>query len=345
MLQLLLLLGLFGGRYLIHPDSVELTTKTLININTTDSNDYSTGGFKETLSKLLNIEGTMPLEGVIDSLAQSFPIVAIIIVGLLIIANASIISRSMTQNLMTASRNYLPALFYIIFSCSIFFPGLNLSTVIVAFLLIIAFNKLVDSFAHRTNFGVIFQASLLIGLTPLLHAHSVIFILLIPVAMRLFKRNGKESFVAFFGILLPIFFFAYLTWAVGGDFHAIYKQLWELLITKSTKLFGSQSMDIARMTMLGIVGIITLASIVTFVGATDMRTKTRKVYGFAIWMLVICIAGAFLPSSSASDYTIIAIPVAYITPLLFIRHKGRIPLTLYIATLAAAVILNTVPFI
>ena len=63
-------------------------------------------------------------------------------------------------------------------------------------------------------------AALYLGLLPLVAPAALPLLLLLPLAVQLFRRTLRELTVALAGVLLPLFVLCYINWGVGGDFAA-----------------------------------------------------------------------------------------------------------------------------
>ena len=87
-----------------------------------------------------------------------------------------------------------------------------------AALLTLASKNYARSFCNGYGFDALFRASFYLGLLLLLLPAALPFILLLPLAIALFRRTLRETVVALAGLLLPILAFCYLNWGCGGHF-------------------------------------------------------------------------------------------------------------------------------
>lgn len=282
----------------------------------------------------------------IGRFAASHTIAAGVISSLLVFSNAFHITRIMSRNLVFTARSYLPGIFYLLASCGIFFGAADLSSVLAATLLIRACSAFIASFVRADSFHISFRGAFVLGLTPLLHPYAALLLLLVPVAMTVFRRTVREGVVAFVGALLPSLAWAYLVWATDGEFSAPYIAMWNGVTTGAGIIGGTSPADIARYAAAGFFAVMVLLSVFSYLASSgDMRTRAVRINTFMVWFLVIA-AGAFaLPGAGAGDMTVIAIPVAFILPAFFIRQKGRVSAICYALLIATITAANLLPFI
>lgn len=287
----------------------------------------------------------MPLGGIVAGLQNSYPLVCTIIALALLFVNSIMISRTVSRHMMYAVRTYLPSVFYIIVSAGIFFTCADLNVVIACFLLIRACELYISSFKRAHMFNSIFRASLLLGLTPLFYGPSVVFIFLLPLAIRIFRRSARESIVGIAALLLPSLLCAYVLWALGLGFSSLFTTFWEILSTNSPFMFTVNAISILMMTVAGLIILLIFLSLGTFLNmAGDMRTRALKIYISAFWVLVISLGGILLPCGSPAMLAMSAIPAGVLIPAFFARHTGWVPAALYVLLIVSVLALNLLPF-
>ena len=93
-----------------------------------------------------------------------------------------------------------------------------LTTLTAATLLALASRNYARSFCNGYGFDALFRASLYLGILMLIVPAALPFVLILPLAVALFRRTLRETVVAIAGLLLPILTFCYLNWGAGGDF-------------------------------------------------------------------------------------------------------------------------------
>lgn len=343
LLQIAVVLGLLCVRFYHHPETAELPTESFVEHFSSGYSKLLEGDTLEVFNNLFNVEGSMPLEGLLDSLAVTNFTLSIILAALLILLIGFSIVRTMILYMVSGARNYLPALLFVVAGASIFFPGADCSILLSTLLLLIASKGFVDSFAHRENFGILFTSGLLLGLAPLLHAQSAAYILLIPVAMIIYKRNMREFIVTIAGALLPMTLFAYIGWAVGARFLEPFERVWSILMTPGVENWNT--IPLYSYLIAGFITLGTIFSLIAWVSTPGTRNRARKLYRYMLWFMLLSIATLFLPAVGREGTVIVALPITFLLTHFYRVREGRIPLILYFTTLAVVIGVNIFPFI
>ena len=126
---------------------------------------------------------------------------------------------SIRYNLYTVG-TCLPIPLYAIVACGIATGGNYLAGFAASMLLALATKNYCRAFCNGYGFDAIFRASLYLGLMPLIYAPALPLLLLLPLAVLLFRRTFREVVVATAGLLLPIFTACYVSWGSGAEFTA-----------------------------------------------------------------------------------------------------------------------------
>lgn len=343
LLQVVALLLLFCARFYYHSSPIEESAEAVVSHFSEGYGALFEGTIAEVSANLFNIEGTMPLEGIVDSIAVANPLLTAIIAAFIILGLGFGIVRILVFYMVSTPRNYLPALLYVIVSSSIFYSGAHLSTLLVAMLLLITSRGFVESFSHRDNFGILFSTGVLLGLTPLLHAQAIVYIVLIPIAIVLYKRSTRELIVTIVGALLPLLTVGYISWAVGGEFLGIFRRVWQILTAPAAE--SLLALPVELYVVAGVVIVGTLLSIFFWLTKAGMRNRARRLYRYMSWFLLLSIASATLSGVGRESLPIIAIPITFLLGYFYIQREGRLPLTLYLVTLLTVVAANIIPFL
>ena len=265
-------------------------------------------------------------------------------IGLLLFFGSLWITRIVTRNRVLVVRTYLPALFFIIPALGFYVPENGMTAALTALLLIIGSDRLIAGFRRKASFDPLFRGAFLIGTTPLLYAPSILFFPLIPIAIILFRRNGKEATVALIGYTLPILIGSYVYWGMGNSFGYLGETLINALIAPSGWDLLTTDIGLWRMMLALMLTILMVFSLISFAGyASQMRTRARRIFLYFIYMQILSSGLFFLPSRSAEMFTLLAVPLAVITPHYFVRHTGFLPALLYLFTILFAIAIRFVP--
>ncbi|MDR0954332.1 MAG: hypothetical protein LBM20_02990 [Rikenellaceae bacterium] len=277
--------------------------------------------------------GLMPLG---QWLAEWFAVHTVwneIVSFLLCLLNAFYLTRILARNLIYRERTYIPALIYLIVARGYALSGGTIIGLAVAFLLILAFDNMIQSHGRAHYSGYFLHAGVALGLAPILYAPAVVFLLLLPLGFMLFRQNGRNVVIALLGYLLPIFFASYILWGMGDDFGATLRQLFASLVTSASE--GGLPGVIARMGpwdygLLGLLLLLTVTALVQFgQNRESMRRRALRGNTLLVWMLILAVGMTALPGRSAVVLPIVAVPLAAIIPACFNRRTGWWPNLLY----------------
>ncbi|MCC8019751.1 MAG: hypothetical protein LIO85_08270 [Rikenellaceae bacterium] len=306
-----------------------------------------------------SLRGGVPLSGVsgdiyipgnlVNHYSGAYPYMALSLSLVLVFVNAFVITRTVSRNLVYPVRSYLPCIFYLLISCGICFPAYDLTAIVAAYLIVCATVAFISSFVRTVSFGTTFRGAFFIGLTPLLEPQNAIYILLVPIATVVFRRCTRETTVAVLGSLFPTLLAAYIYWTLGYGFTGVFESVWQgfaYAAPAATPLFPAGPAGIGKSAAAGIVALTVVLSAFTFMAAAaDMRTRAYKIQVFALWFLVVCAVSMAMPSRTEGNFAVMAIPASILAPSYFVRHRGILPLLLYIIMCAAVVTAALLPLL
>lgn len=203
-------------------------------------------------------------------------------------------------------------------------------------LLALSIKNFSRSFCNGYAFDAVFRASFYLGCLLLLLPQTLPLLLLLPLAVVLFRRTLRETTVALFGLLLPILFFSYVNWGAGGGFTAVFTQaVDELSGVNFGRLLSILSLP-TRIVLGGIVLLSLWAILLFLADIYFVGTKARFILLFNIGVMLLSATTLFSPAATPAATSLTAVPAAVLLPLLFIRMRRFIALPLYLLLLAAA---------
>ena len=162
--------------------------------------------------------GDMPLGAVLAGVARRLPVFSGILSALLAFAGGVVLTRIVSRNMILLERTYMPILLYPAVGCSAYFGPESLPALAASFLTIVSFDTMLVSFRRTARFGSLFNATILAGAALLVWSHTIVYVLLLPFALVVFKRSGREWIVAWVGMLLPLAICSYIEWGTGRSF-------------------------------------------------------------------------------------------------------------------------------
>ena len=164
---------------------------------------------------------TMPLlGGALTRFQAAYPVWARLAAGFMILFTGMCTGRIAIRYNLYGVSTCLPIPLYAVVACGIFSGGNYLTAFAASMLLALAAKNYCRSYCNGYGFDAIFRASLYLGLLPLVYAPATPLVLILPLAILLFKRTFREAVVAAAGLILPLLTACYVSWGSGAEFTA-----------------------------------------------------------------------------------------------------------------------------
>lgn len=204
-------------------------------------------------------------------------------------------------------------------------------------LLALAVKNYCRSFRSGYSFDALFRASLYLGILPLVAPAALPLVLLLPLAVLLFRRTLREAVVALAGLLLPILTFCYVNWGAGGEFLAPFPPACRAF-TEGSPLCAAFAIPLTHLILLGVILLLDLLALFYFLADIYAAgTKPRAILIFQICLLGLCIPTLINPAATPAIILLAAVPSCVLLPFLLVRIH-RIPASLlYLLLLAVAI--------
>ena len=209
----------------------------------------------------------------------------------------------------------------------------------VAMLLMLYAIKYLHRGIMRTkNFSDLSLAMLCFGAIPLVFAPAALMYVALPVLVLVVHNSWREWVVSVSSLLFPLLTICYWGWCAGEDFLHPAEQIYASLFTTSEfELFST--LNPASLILLGVVIMMVLCAVSLIISDKySLKVNSRAVMRFNSLLLLLCVGMFFLPSCTATAFAVIAVPVAMIVPLIFVRMGVGFTETLYRLMLIAAVV-------
>jgi len=284
--------------------------------------------------------GDMPLGEWLSEAASVWPRTAGIVSLMLALWNSLLLTRILSRNMVLPERTYLPLILYpaMAFGGS-FDPATALPVLAAAGLMIRSFDLTIASFRRAVLLGPLFDASLAAGIALLVWSPAVVYLLLLPVALVLFKKSAREWIVAWVGYLLPFAVCSYVYWGMGYSLGHVFGELGEHLsgmFSTGRPIFAERP-DPVLLTFWGVCCAAAVLAAVTFWRRSEtMRTRAYKSFVYFLWILVFSLLSTGL-ARSATGFPLLAAPLSVIIPAYFGRHRGWMPDLIYLTLLGSIV--------
>lgn len=213
-----------------------------------------------------------------------------------------------------------------------------LLTAVAALVMFLATKYMVRFVMRSERFNDLSLAMLCFGILPLIYAPLSPFYLVLPVLTLFVRGSWRDLVVSLASLLLPPFALCYWSWCAGEGFIAHATGLYSgLFIGSEFNLFGT--LNFATIALLGII-IMMIASALALLVSDKyaIKSKSRVVLRFNTMLIVLLLVMFLFPSASATHFAIMAIPVAMLVPLFFVRMgMGITELSYRLMLLAAAI--------
>ena len=207
-------------------------------------------------------------------------------------------------------------------------------------LLVFALRNYCRSFGNGYRFDALFRASLYLGTLLLLRAALLPLLLLLPLAVLIFRRTLREVVVACVGLLLPAAALCYVNWGCGGSFTAPLLELAPTLcggapLALLPRLAAPEALPHTIFT-----GAITLLALFAAFHARaellSIGMKPRFILVYLIVTLLVLVLMLGGPDATPADTMLLAVPAALLIPFTAVRITPRIVGTIYLLLVAAA---------
>ena len=288
-----------------------------------------------------NAAGALAVSSPGELLAQfqaAHPVWARWIAGLLMLFTGMSVGRLTVRYNLYSVGTCLAIPLYGAIACGLAVSGDCLTTFAASALLALATKNFCRSYCNGFGFDAIFRASLYIGLLPLVATAAAPLLILLPLAVMLFRRTLREVAVAVAGLLLPALTLCYVNWAAGGEFLAQVAEPGSAFIA-GTPLALFLATPVQNLVLPGAVFLLDLTALLFFLSDIyALGTKPRLIFIFNISALLLTAAALCGPAATPATVALAAVPSAVLLPFMFVRIHRAIALPLYLLLLASAVI-------
>ncbi len=205
-----------------------------------------------------------------------------------------------------------------------------------ALLLTLSFKHFCLAFRNGYGFGGLFRASFYLGILALVSTPAIPLLLLLPLAVFLFRRTLRELAVALFGLLLPAFALCYIVWASGGDFGAPLADLFTALYTHVglPQDPSHATRTIFPLLLAGALLLLTLTALsIQLQHMYAVSQKARLILVFSICAFFLSLTTLLFPGAFAATAAFAAVPSALLLPIFFVRTQRDFSRVVYLLLL------------
>lgn len=317
------------------PSFLTLAALVVVTLVTADPNVTPPATASEEAALVEGVAIRLPRLLLVDA-QEAWPTGTKLLAGLLLLVAGMVTGRmTIRYNLYSAATCLAIPLFGIV-ACGLGTRGEYLAAAAAAALLALAVKNFGRSFCNGYGFDATFRAAFYLGLLPLIAPAATPLLLMLPVALVLFRRTLREAAVALAGVVLPHAALCYLNWGAGGTLAAPLESLGRLLVA-GKPLDLLLSLPLPQQIALGVTALLCIAALLLFL--TDIYsvgTRPRFLLVFTICTFLVTLLALCAPAATRDDLLLMAVPAAVLLPVLFVRTRRAIALPLYLLLIAGA---------
>ena len=274
----------------------------------------------------------MPLYAFFVNLMPVHSIAGTILALTLVILQSFLLVRLNTRFILINNRTYLPALFFVILTaCIPDVQRLN-PALFSGFFLLLALEKVLESFHRNMLAHEIFMAALFLGAGAMFYPFMVLMMLSLWVALAIIRPfNWREWVFTILGFLTPVFFLFSFFYLVYSDPNKVFYSFRDAFVTQ----FNLRHPSMLSLIFIGFTLLMLLISSQYMIRAYQtMKILPRKAFNIFLWVFLNCV-GIYLVFKPASHELIFiaAIPVSYLLSHYFARIRSMFWGNIFLLTL------------
>lgn len=214
-------------------------------------------------------------------------------------------------------------------ACGIFFAHDSLTAAVASLLFAIAMRSYFDAFRDGYGFSPVFAGSMCLGLLPLLYAPAATLIVLMPLAVMIFKRSAREAIVAVAGVLFGPLAVCYVNWGAGGEFAEPAMQTAEALTAASGYRFFASVQAGAAVLAGCLLALVLGAAFISSANVYSMNSRARYITIYNMCAFAAALTTVALPSSTPAALGLIAVPTAMAVPAMLVQIRASAANAIY----------------
>lgn len=250
-----------------------------------------------------------------------FPVLAHVFIFLFLLFQTYFMSRFNNKFFLLETQSYLPSVFFILLINAFIIPEDLVPALFGNLFILLAINKVFDTYRKDQNWLNYFDAGLLIALGSLFYIKLAYYILLVWISLMILRPfRSREWLVSLFGFLLPyIFVISYFyifqdifLYKIQLFVHNLFIFKYIINVTTPYILFFSL-----------LIFLILLSSFLILFLFQKKKVSVRKFFQVFLWLFIITLV--LFALSGFRDYKILifaAMPLAYLFANYFISIKS-----------------------
>ena len=265
-------------------------------------------------------EHPMPLYGVLTNLVSPVSILGTLITMIIWVIHGLLLVRLNTKFFFINERTYLPATIFILFGCFIAdLQSLN-PVIISSIFLLIAIERLIDSY-RKTNISFSsFDAGLLIGTGTLFYLNLGFFLLLVWIGLLILRPvNWREWVVPILGFCTPVLLAAAIYYLLNGDLSLFIRIIQDNLVPFKYDITQFHYYFLSYLAL-----IVAFASFKILRDIITKKIRSRKIFQIFWWVFFIsAIVFFFVPWASFEMIIFGFVPLSFLLTNYFLNIRVK----------------------
>lgn len=264
-----------------------------------------------------------PLFRIIVPFIESFPLVSVVTAWLFLMLQAFIVNYVVTTKGLIDRHTLLPALIYVVLMSSTF-EMLSLNPLLFAnFFLILALNKIFDTFAEKDVPIEVFNVGVLISLAGLFYPPALWFFFLAIASLFVYLVGNIRGILAtLMGFATPFLFLGVYYFLIDS----LEQEVENLIYFPEFFKVFQYSFSYYTQTFIVFFSILFLMSFVrvTFRHINDKPVRIRKRFNILVWFFVISLLSTLTTTGFFEiHYALMLIPLSMFLAVFFMEMKKK----------------------
>jgi hypothetical protein len=243
-----------------------------------------------------------------------------ILAMVLVFAQAVLFNQILLKKNVYSDKNYLPALFYVLFSCSSF-DMLTLSPPLISLIFLLLVIRNILSLSENAFDREIFNTGLYLGIAILLYLPNFVFLAFVGVGFALFRTVSMRQYLLFgYGIIFVLgLLFLYYFW-IGGFKYLLQNYLFTVLSANFSSSLRWQTLVMvllfpAFFLILGVIRVFVETSFINFQSNTQLL--------LLLWFVTAVLTNLFASNLSTYHLILLAPVFSLFVTYFFLLYKKR----------------------
>lgn len=256
-----------------------------------------------------------------------------------IVIQGFLLVRLNTRFIFINNRSYLPAFFFVILTSSVKIIQTLNPAVFAGFFLLLALEKLFDSFRHEKLSYEVFTASFFISAATFFYPFAIFLILFVWIGLVVLRPfNWREWAFTIIGLIIPFFLLDSYYYLLVSNIHIVYNSFFDSFTVVNEKIQYKNPIIFLSIYLAFLMVLSSQYLLNTFQGKKILQ---RKAFTLFFWLFASTLAMyLIIPQTSAELVYFLAIPISYLLANYFVFIKSNFWGNILLITLFVLIIWN-----